>query len=262
MSAERIQVFLIDDEPLAIERMKRLLGEFSELTIVGTATQPRLAIDELKQKKVDALFLDICMPGMNGFELLAKLPEQPSVIFTTAYDEYALRAFEVNSIDYLLKPVEQDALRRAIAKLSRLVSASKPQWQQSPQFNAILQQMSEFMVDVRSARPHRIARRVGDRISFLDIDQITHFIAHDKVTYAVIEGQRYAIDSTIQELENRLTSMRFFRIHRSVLINVDWIHEVNSSLGGTQIKLKDPEQTRLPVARDKARALKEHLGIL
>src|SRR6266566_9348581 len=114
-----LRVFLVDDEPLALKRLSRLLQATGRVKILGSLTDPELAVSHLSKERVDVLFLDIQMPGMNGFEMLAHLPNQPIVIFTTAFDQYALRAFEVNSIDYLLKPVEPEQLDRALSKVER-----------------------------------------------------------------------------------------------------------------------------------------------
>ncbi len=114
-----LRVYLVDDEPLAVDRLRRLLAG-SDVDIAGSTSDPETALAFLSRETVDALFLDIQMPGMNGFELLARLPEQPLVIFTTAYDQYALRAFEVNSIDFLLKPIDPEHLQRALRKLQSL----------------------------------------------------------------------------------------------------------------------------------------------
>jgi two-component system LytT family response regulator len=200
------------------------------------------------------------MPGINGFDLLARLTVQPFVIFTTAYDEYALRAFEVNSIDYLVKPIETAQLERALKKLGRLRPVPKPDWQRDS--TILLQELADSLRAQRPDYPRRIASRVGERISFLDLDAVTHFIAHDKLTYAVVEGRRHSVDQTIAELERRLDPARFLRIHRSALVNVDWIHEVNSWFAGKVIlSLKDPQHTQIPVARDRVRILKSRLGI-
>ena len=268
MDSAPLRAFLVDDEPLAIERLKRLLAPFETVTIVGSTTDPSEALEFLKsnQEPVDVLFLDIQMPGITGFELLARLPAhlstQPFVIFTTAYDEYALRAFEVNSIDYLVKPVEPEQLERAVSKLSRLTSASKPAWQQSPDLPNLLQELTASLRGQRPDYPRRIASRVGERILFLDLESVTHFVAQDKLTFAVANGHRHAIDQTIADLERRLDPARFIRIHRAALVNVDWIQEVNSWFAGKVILfLKDPQRTQLPVARDRVRALKSRLGI-
>jgi len=256
------RAYLVDDEPLAIERLQRLLANSAGLSIVGSATDPAQAIEFLATHSIDLLFLDIQMPGMNGFELLSRLAEQPFVIFTTAYDEYALRAFEVNSIDYLLKPVEPEQLERALTKLKRLRQTPRPDWQRSPELPALLKQLAASLHGGQLDYPRRIASRVGERISFLDLEAVTHFLAQDKLTYAVVSGRRHAVDQTVTELEQRLDPARFLRIHRSALVNVDWIHEVNSWFAGKVVlTLKDAGRTQLPVARDRVRILKERLGI-
>jgi two-component system LytT family response regulator len=262
MDAAPLRAYLVDDESLAIERLTRLLSAFDGLSIVGSATDPAQAVDALRRDPADVLFLDIQMPGMNGFELLARLPEQPFVIFTTAYDEYALKAFEVNSIDYLVKPIETEQLARALNKLDRLRPIAKPQWQRDPDLPALLRQLAASLRPQQLDYPRRIASRVGERISFLDLDAVTHFIAQDKLTYAVVDGHRHCVDQTIAELERRLDPARFLRIHRSALVNVDWIQEVNSWFAGKVVlSLKDARHTQIPVARDRVRGLKSRLGI-
>jgi two-component system LytT family response regulator len=202
------------------------------------------------------------MPGMNGFELLSRMDVQPFVIFTTAYDEYALKAFEVNSIDYLVKPIEPEQLARALNKLDRLRPPVKPDWQQSPDLPSLLKDLAASLRGKQSDYPRRIASRVGERIVFLDIDSVTHFIARDKLTYALVNGREHCVDQSIAELERRLDPERFLRVHRSALVNVDWIQEVNSWFAGRVIlSLKDAAHTQLPVARDRVRTLKSRLGI-
>jgi two-component system LytT family response regulator len=259
-----ISAFLVDDEPLALERLQRLLAKFPELRIHGTATDPSVAIKTLNDAShsTDVLFLDIQMPGMNGFELLARLAVQPFVIFTTAYDQHALRAFETNAIDYLLKPIEPAQLERAIAKLGRLRPIAKPEWQQNPALPQLLKELTASLREVQPAYPNKITSRVGERISFLPLDDVTHFIAQDKLTFAVANGKRHAIDQTIADLEHRLDPAKFLRIHRSALVNTDWIHEMNSWFAGkVVVTLKDQQHTQLTVARDRVRTLKERLGI-
>jgi two-component system, LytTR family, response regulator len=260
-----LRAFLVDDEHLALERLQRLLTAFPEIQITGTATDPSAAVATLNDphsQPVDVLFLDIQMPGMNGFELLARLTTQPFVIFTTAYDQHALRAFETNAIDYLLKPIEPEQLERALKKLGRLRPIVKPDWQQNPALPQLLQELTASLREGHAAYPNRIASRIGERISFLALDDVTHFIAQDKLTFAVSNGRRHCIDQTIADLERRLDPEKFLRIHRSALVNVDWIHEVNSWFAGKVVlTLKDAEHTQLTVARDRVRTLKNRLGI-
>lgn len=258
-----LSAYLVDDESLALERLQRMLTQFPELRIAGTATDPAAAIRFLNSSEpIDVLFLDIQMPGMNGFELLSRLAVQPFVIFTTAYDQHALRAFETNAIDYLLKPIEPAQLERSIAKLGRLRPIVKPQWQQNPALPQLLKELTASLRESQSSYPSRIASRVGERISFLSVDDVTHFVAQDKLTFAVANGKRHCVDQTIADLEHRLDPAKFLRIHRSALVNTDWIYEVNSWFAGkVVVTLKDPQHTQLTVARDRVRTLKDHLGI-
>jgi two-component system LytT family response regulator len=251
-----LRVFLVDDEALALKRLARLLQAAGRVEVVGSATDPEAALDLLSGEDVDALFLDIQMPGLNGFEMLARLRSQPFVIFTTAYDQYALRAFEVNSIDYLLKPVEAEHLGRALAKLERLRAAGAP-----PELRAMLGQLAAAMTGRGPDYPDRIASRLGDRVQFVELNRVTHFAARDKLTYAVTDGKSYVVDSSVSELEQKLDPKKFIRIHRSSLLNLDWVQEAHSSFaGGMVVRLKDAKRTELPVARDRVRALKQRLG--
>ena len=265
MEPAPLRAYLVDDERLAIERLQRLLAAFPELHVAGVATDPAEAVGFLNahtSEPIDVLFLDIQMPGINGFELLSRLTRQPFVIFTTAYDQHALRAFESNTIDYLLKPIEADQLERALKKLGRLRPVLKPDWQQTPDLPALLRDLAASLQTAQSGYPHRIATRVGERISFLSLDDVTHFLAHDKLTYAVANGRRHCVDQTIAELERRLDPAKFLRIHRAALVNVDWVHEVNSWFAGKVIlTLKDSQHTQLTVARDRVRCVKDRLGI-
>jgi two-component system LytT family response regulator len=262
METALLRAYLVDDEPLAIERLGRLLEKAGGLRIAGSATDPAQALEFLNRESIDVLFLDIQMPGMNGFELLSRLKVQPFVIFTTAYDEYALRAFEVNSIDYLMKPIEPEQLARALKKLDRIRPSAKPDWQRNPELPALLKELAASLRGEQAGYPRRIASRVGERIVFLDLDAVTHFLARDKLTYALVNGREHCVDQTITELERRLDPARFLRVHRSALVNVDWIQEVNSAFAGQVILfLKDDRRTQIPVARDRIRTLKSRMGI-
>jgi DNA-binding LytR/AlgR family response regulator len=160
MEASPLRAYLVDDEPLAIERLARLLGAFDSVVITGSTTDPAAALEALNDEtgeSIDVLFLDIQMPGLTGFDLLARLAVQPFVIFTTAYDEYALRAFEVNSIDYLVKPIESAQLARALKKLDRVRPVAKSDWQKSPELPKLLQELAASLRDQRADYPKRIA---------------------------------------------------------------------------------------------------------
>ncbi|MDQ6677719.1 MAG: LytTR family DNA-binding domain-containing protein [Acidobacteriota bacterium] len=253
-----IRAFLVDDEELAIRRLSRMLLETGRIEISGTSTDPVDAIAWLSSNQVDVVFLDIQMPGMNGFEMLSMLDPQPMVVFTTAYNQYALKAFQVHSVDYLVKPVEQEHLARTIKKLERLRVG-----EEQPDAAALMRRLTAALNQTAPAYPDRIATaRVGDRTQFLELARVTHFFAEDKLTYAATKAKNHLIDHTITELESRLDPKRFFRIHRSTLLNLTFVQEMDSWFGGgALVRLKDEKGTELPVARDRVRGLKERLGI-
>jgi two-component system LytT family response regulator len=251
----------VDDELPALKRLTRMIEETGRIEIAGSATDPMTALQFLASDIPDVLFLDIQMPEIDGFDLLSRLPRQPLVIFATAYDQYALKAFEVNSIDYLLKPVEPDQLERAIGKLERLRSEGSPTWLDRPELAAFLRELSRSL-NGRPSYLERIAVRIGERTQFLDLASVTHFFSRDRLTYAATEARSYCVEWPIAELEQKLDPARFLRIHRGILLNVYWIDDVTPAFGGRlTIRLKDPKRTGLTVARDRTRELKTRLGM-
>jgi two-component system LytT family response regulator len=250
----KLRAYLVDDEPLALERLRRLLEHTGRVEVTGSTTVPEEAVAALAADPPDLCFLDIQMPRLTGFDVLAKLPRQPIVVFTTAYDQYALQAFGVNSVDYLLKPVEPEALERALTKIERLRESG-----QSTQsdLQTALQQLTDSLRDTKAGYPDRIASRLGDRMRFLDLASVTHFYAEDKLTYAVCEGKPHCVDYAIAALEKKLDPKKFVRIHRATIVNAAWIKEVTSLPGGAlNVRLKDAQETDLTVARDRAREFK------
>ncbi len=254
----KLRAYLVDDEPLALERLRRLLEQSADVEVIGSTTMPEEAVAALAQDPPDVCFLDIQMPRLNGFDVLAKLAKQPVVIFTTAYDQYALKAFAVNSVDYLLKPVDPESLERALKKIKALRESG----QSTPaDLQALLQKVADSLRDAQQQYPERIASRLGDRIWFLDLNRITHFYAEEKLTYAAADGKAYCIDHSIAELEKTLDPKKFFRIHRGTVVSLPWIKEVTSLPGGAlNIRLKDSKNTDLTVARDRAREFKIRAG--
>lgn len=249
-----MRAYLVDDERLAIERLKRLLEATGRVTIAGSSTDPETALDALRRTPVDVLFLDIQMPGLTGFEMLARLDSDVAVVFTTAYDRYAIEAFGVNSVDYLLKPIEPERLDRALDKLERFGSQPRPDVRQ------LARELAAELAPNR--RLERIASRVGERTTVLDIARIGYFASKDKLTFAVVNGHEHVIDYTLAELEARLDARRFARIHRATIVNIALVQELFPAVdGGVVVRLKDEKKTELSVARDRVRELKERLGI-
>jgi two-component system LytT family response regulator len=256
-----IRAFVVDDEPLAVRRLKRMLDETGRVEVAGSSSDPVDALAALAETKVDVLFLDIQMPGMTGFEMLDMMEPQPLVVFTTAFDQYALKAFEVNSIDYLLKPIEERHLVRALDKIERLRASAAP----PPDWKSIVAQLAGALkqpgASPAAEYPERIASRLGDRTHILDLAKVTHFFAQEKLTFAAIEGKNYVVDHTVSDLEQKLDPHHFFRIHRSTLLNLAWVKELDAWFGGrVLVRLKDAKATELQVARERVQELKKRLG--
>lgn len=254
----KLTAYLVDDEPLALERLRRLLNDAGSVEVVGSTTEPEAAVQALHVAQPDVCFLDIEMPRLTGFDVLARLPKQPIVVFTTAYDQYALRAFGVNSVDYLLKPIEPEALQRALDKIHCLRNTDK---QLQPNFQETLKHLKHSLEELAGKYPERIASRLGDRLWFLDLPQVTHFYAENKLTYAVSAGKSYCVDYSIMDLEKKLDPRKFVRIHRSTIVNVHWIKDASSLPGGSlNLRLRDARETNLTVARDRVHDFKLQLG--
>jgi two-component system, LytTR family, response regulator len=248
-----LRAYIVDDERLAVERLTRLLEATGRVRLAGSAIDPETALAELRDREVDVLFLDIRMPGLTGFDLLERLDRDLPVIFTTAYDRYALDAFAVNSIDYLLKPIEPDRLDRSLDKLSRLSG------QPRPDVRGLARELAAQLGSGR--RLERMASRVGERTTVLEVARISHFFSKDKLTFAVSGNREHAIDYTLAELEERLDSRRFVRIHRATIVNLAFVAELYPGIEGMLVRLKDDRKTEVSVARDRVRDLKDRLGI-
>jgi len=249
-----LRAYIVDDERLAVQRLTRLLDATGRVDVLGSTTDSEEALDFLRRQhaEVDVLFLDVQMPGLTGFELLAHLDCEIPVVFTTAYDRYALNAFEVNSVDYLLKPIDPDRLERALDKVRRRAPGGD--------VRALARQLAAELTPHR--RLDRLASRVGERTTILEVARISHFFARDKLTFAASGGRQHAIEHTLAELEQQLDPRRFARIHRATIVNIAFVQELYPGVEGTIVRLKDEGKTELSVARDRVRELKEKLGIL
>lgn len=254
-----LRAYLVDDEPLVLRRLERMLRESGRVDVIGSSSDPVAAQQEIELLAPDVIFLDIQMPEMTGFDLLAGLGSQPLVVFTTAYDQYALRAFEVNSVDYILKPVDDQSLDRALTKLERTSGGDAPK----PELRKILEQL-QASLRPGAADPSllRIPARIGDHVHFVDLREVTHFYAEDKLTFAATAEKSWAIDRTIADLEQRLDTRKFLRVHRSTIVNLDFVAELYPWFGGRMIlKLKDTKKTEITVARERLKELKDRLGL-
>ena len=255
MSAPPIRAFLVDDEPLALKRLGRLLDETGRVEIVGRAADPRDALARLARESVDVVFLDIHMPEMTGLELAGRLSPASMVVFTTAYDQHALAAFEVNAVDYLLKPVQRDRLDAALDRVAARRRDSAP-----PDLRAVLERIAgSLRPDVHLGH---LASRVGERVHLIPIDEVTHVFSRDRATYAATQRGEHMLDASIVELERKLDPGKFLRIHRGTLVNLTWVSELHADLGGRLlVRLRGDARHELVVSRDRVRPLKDRLGL-
>ena len=254
-----MRVWIVDDEELAVRRLARMLRESGRVIVAGSSTDPVAAVSAIRDADVDAVFLDIQMPGLDGFAFLEQFRgEPPLVVFTTAWHEYAVKAFEVNSVDYLLKPVEAAQLDRALGKLARMAAGSEVR----PDVNALMNRLATALEVPLREYPTRLPSRTGDRVEFVDVRTVSHFYAKDKLTFAATDTKDYSIDGSIVDLEGKLDPRRFVRIHRSTLVNLDYIQEMYNWFGGkVLVRLRDAKKTELTVSRERVRELKERLQV-
>jgi len=258
MNERTIRAFLLDDEELAIKRLRRLLEDTGRVTIAGTSTDPVDALAAVERLDFDVLFLDIQMPEWDGFEFLSRLRQEPLVVFTTAFNQYALRAFEVNSIDYLVKPVEAEQLQRALRKIERVLVGAAPR----EPLQSLVAQLSAALRKAEPAYPTRISSKLGDKVELIDLARVTHIYAEEKLTFAAAGAKSYILDTTIAELETRLDPQRFVRVHRSTIVNLDYVQEMYQYFAGKMlVRLKDEKRTELTVARERVKDLRDKLGI-
>ena len=253
----RLRAYVVDDEAGALKQVVQSLKATGRVDVVGTSTTAETALAEIPALTIEALFLDIHMPGLNGFELLERLTTSPLVVFVTAHDDHALEAFDAAAIDYVLKPVRRERLERTLDRLeSRRADPAAAGVQ------AVLEKLARHYRDTRApAYADRISVDLGQqRTQLVEVAQITHFVAQGKGTLAVTASGTHLADKALGELEERLDPRQFVRIHRSAIVNLAWVLDVQPDLGGRlHVRLKDAPRTELQVARDRARAFKERL---
>ena len=237
-----IRAVIVDDEAPARERLRRLLGDLPEVEIVGEAEDGEQAIDRLLETKADLVFLDIQMPGCSGLEVAASLPSpRPHLVFCTAFDQYAVDAFEINAVDYLLKPVNADRLRKALDR----VRAGRP---------------ADDAINraVRANPPRRFVAKHGRTYHVVAARDVVAFVSEEGLTKLLTAGTHYWVPPTLNDLEERLDPRQFYRISRRAIVNLDAVREiVPQDDGQGELRLKSGE--RLEVSRRRLSGLTERL---
>jgi two-component system LytT family response regulator len=217
-----MRAVIVDDERLARNELKRLLESIKDLEVIAEYDNADDALEGIPKDKADLLFLDIQMPGKNGFELLQELDKAPIVIFTTAYDEYAIKAFEVNALDYLLKPIEEDRLSNAVDLVRERIKAKA----ESTRPEILDEDDQVFLKD-------------GDKCWFVYLRDVSHFESVGNYVRVYFDNHKPMILKSLNSLEERLNNRNFFRANRKHIINLKWIGSVETWFnGGLLVKLK------------------------
>ena len=242
-----MKAFIVDDEPVARRRLRRMLAAHDDLDVVGEAGSGMEALDQIEAYQPDVVFLDIRMPEIDGIQL-AKQLDEVHVVFTTAYDEYAVEAFETSAVAYLLKPIEKERLTAAIDKVRKQRSRSGDR-----DFEELLRRIAS------RDEPPRITARRGDSIRVFDPREISRFHTQDGYVGFRHGGRVFLLDDTITALAERLADQGFIRVHRSELVNLSHVRALRREDDQSLVELADGQ--RAPVSRRHLKELKKRLGI-
>ncbi|MCB9081939.1 MAG: response regulator transcription factor [Lewinellaceae bacterium] len=258
-----MKVFIVEDEPLGLQRLVKLLADQElQLEVCGTAASIRAAVEGLReQQNLDLIFMDIELADGQCFEIFKQLEINTPVVFTTSYDEFALQAFKVNSIDYLLKPVRAEDLRGALRKFYR-INKNVPVVPQA------LRQVEEFISQLHQGGPDRELRnrflvKKGQRYQVVEVKDIAYFQAEGKLCYLrTWENQRFVLDYTLEQLTEMLEPHDFFRVNRSYLVQAKAIRNIQSYFNGKLILQLEPAAVanEVVISKEKATAFKKWLG--
>lgn len=245
------KVLVVDDEPLARMRLKSLLEPYaSELEVVGEAGSGAQTLEKIAELDPDVIFLDIQMPDMDAFEVLKRIDEDdmPLIVFTTAYENFALRAYEENTVDYLLKPIDPDRLENTIEKLRKRIPAVSKEQQMPADFTW---EKFRDMMSAGGSYLQRVQVKIGDRILLVNVDEIIRFHSEEKYTMIYTPTSQYIIDTPLVELEKKLDPRQFVRIHRAHIVAIDYIAEIRKSdMSRLNVVLRDKNRTQLLVSRN------------
>jgi DNA-binding LytR/AlgR family response regulator len=247
----KLRVAIVDDEKPARDRLRRLLAAMPEVELVGEAGDVASAVELLDREKPELCLLDVQIPGGDGFDVLRLSKHLPQVVFTTAFDHYAVRAFEVKSLDYLLKPVHRERLQDAIHR------GQEASVRGTAESGTVLRLLEEIRAQRPAATPLRIPAKRGTKILLLDPGEVIWFESEGELVHARTSEGRALVERPLGEVEELLAGS-FFRIHRSYLVNLSKVGAIVPEDGGTyRVVMKDDAHTGLPLSRRQAQKLRE-----
>jgi two-component system LytT family response regulator len=254
MAGKKIQTLIVDDEPLARERIRTLLKAERDVRVVGECSDGRRAVKAIRRHKPDLVYLDVQMPEMDGFDVLDELKpeEMPVVIFATAYDKYALRAFDVHALDYLLKPFDRERFQTALERAREQIGKRRN--------GDINQRLFSLLADRASGQKpaQRLVIKSGGRITFLRAEEIDWVEAAGNYLRLHVGKEEHLLRETMNGLEARLDPQHFLRIHRSTIVNLERVKQMQASFHGEYVVLLH-DGTRLTLSRGYRDKLQEIL---
>ena len=245
-----MRAIIIDDERLARKELNNLLKNYPEIEIVDQAVNADDALEKIKRLNPDLIFLDIQMPGKTGFELLQELDKVPKVIFTTAYDEFATRAFDVNALDYLLKPIQEERLKDTITKALAVEASS------------LSERAQEEILEVKQSLGvnDQVFVKDGERCWFISLKEIRLFESDGNYIKVYFNNFKPMIHKSLNALDEKLDERNFFRASRKYIINLSWIETIETWFnGGLLVQLKGGE--KVEVSRRQAARFKEKMSL-
>jgi two-component system LytT family response regulator/two-component system response regulator LytT len=264
-----ISALIIDDEQLARDELKYLLDQVGDVDVVAQGTNGIEAVSLIEEHHPDLVFLDVQMPGLDGFAVIQKLVEKhrtgagvdplPQIVFATAYDQYAVRAFDVNAVDYLLKPFDPARVRQALDRVRLRMSESTPGTLPDAQIDALLRLLNRPQAGSRNAQPSKLIVQAQSRLLLVDQAEIC-FAAIDEGVIRVVTQtfEGHSKCRTLEELLELLDPGAFWRAHRGYVVNINHIREVVPWFKSSyQLRMNDKKQTEIPVSRAQTRRLRE-----
>jgi two-component system, LytTR family, response regulator len=253
-----MKAVVVDDEQLAREELCYMLEKMDDIEVIGQAGNGLEAVGIVEQLAPDVLFLDVQMPGLNGFEVAHRLIQNgssPNIVFVTAFDRHAIEAFEVNAVDYLLKPIDAARLQQAIERARKRVTPEAPL---NDQVERIVQLMSE-----RQSKRERVAVKVGERFLLVQAEEIIYAsLTNESINIVTNQLAGTSNFRTLDELQARLDPSIFWRVHRSHLVNINKVKEIVPWFSRNYIlRMKDAKATEIPVSRAQTKRLRDYLRL-
>jgi len=237
---------IVDDEKLARELLREYLEGYAEVEVVGEAAKGTEAVEMVNNLKPDILFLDVQMPGMNGFDVLEEIDHEPYVIFTTAYDQYAIKAFEKNAVDYLLKPLDEERFRSAVNRAMK---------RKSSEHGSVEELLRSIKSDSKTFESHIFVQK-SEKLFNLPVEDIVYLEASGDYTIITTHNDQFVSSSGIGKLEEIMDPETFIRVHRSTIINVKSLKEIERHFnGGMVVKMQNGKI--FPVSRTYARLIRK-----